>query len=134
MMPAKEGEEEMMVATNPIDNLEDYLDTCDILERINWLESDEHELEEDEAEELENLKKLIEEVRQYSGDAPEHGALLIRDSYFTEYAQELAEDIGAIGRDLQWPLMYIDWDAAADALKMAYSPVDFDGVEYWVRS
>jgi hypothetical protein len=123
----------MMAATNPISNTEDYVDTRDILERIDYLELDEDELEE-EAEELETLRKLIDEVRQYSGEEPEHGALLIRDTSFMDYAQELAEDIGAIGQNLQWPLMYIDWEAAADALKMDYSPVDFDGVEYWVRS
>lgn len=123
-----------MIATNPISNTEDILDTRDILERINWLETDETELDELETEELEALRKLIEEVRQYSGEEPEYGAGLIRDTYFTEYAQELAEDIGAISKDLQWPLMHIDWEAAADALKMDYSPVDFDGVEYWVRS
>lgn len=128
-----------MIATNPITNTEDYLDTCDILERIGWLEDivdagDEDELSDHELEELPTLRKLIEEVRYYSGERPEYGVQLISDYYFVDHAKELAEDIGAISRDEQWPLNHIDWDAAADALKMDYSPVDFDGITYWVRS
>lgn len=61
------------------------------------------------------------------------GATLIHESYFKTYAQELAEDIGAIDRDAAWPLSYIDWDAAADALKMDYTAVTFDGETYYVR-
>lgn len=50
-----------------------------------------------------------------------------------EYAETLAEDIGAIDRNAGWPLMHIDWEAAADALKMDYRQVDYDGVAYWMR-
>ena len=120
-----------MIATKPITNTEDTIDTRDILERINWLEPQEPELYEDETKELTTLKNLIEQLDE---EELEYDVQLIRDSYFIVYAQELAEDIGAINRDAQWPLEYIDWGAAADALKMDYSTVDFDGVEYWVRS
>ena len=63
----------------------------------------------------------------------EYGAQLIREDAFTEYAQQLAEDIGAIDPDASWPLSYIDWDRAADALKMDYSIVTFLGHDYYVR-
>jgi hypothetical protein len=123
-----------MIATNPITNTEDYLDTRDILERINYLEINEFTLDESETEELETLKKLIEEVRLYSGDEPEVGVELIRDTYFIDYAQELAEDTLPAGARLVWPLMYIDWERVADDMKIDYSAVDFDGVDYWVKS
>lgn len=86
-----------------------------------------------DAEELAALRELAAEC-EHNISEWEYGATLIRDSYFEDYAQELAEDIGAIGSNMQWPLMYIDWNAAAEALKQDYSSVDFDGVEYWGRS
>jgi antirestriction protein len=49
------------------------------------------------------------------------------------YAQDFAEDIGAIDRNAGWPLGCIDWEAAADELKSDYSSIEFDGVTYWVR-
>lgn len=83
-------------------------------------------------QELADLKALAEQCE----DAPDwlYGATLIRESYFESYAQELAEDIGAINSDAQWPTCHIDWKAAAEALKMDYSEVEFDGVTYLIRS
>ena len=63
-----------------------------------------------------------------------HGETLIRETYFKEYAQELAEDIGAIDRNASWPNNCIDWDEATDLLKQDYFSVDFDGVDYLIRS
>jgi hypothetical protein len=58
----------------------------------------------------------------------------IPDCRFEEYAQQLAEDIGAISSDAQWPLNRIDWEAAADDLKMDYTQFSWDGSDYWVRT
>jgi hypothetical protein len=123
-------ERRIMRATREITNTEDILDTRDTLERINYLENTEDAAEQ---EELQTLQALIEEARQVSGEAPEYGAALIRDSYFIAYAQELAEDGGTISPPLEWPFMFIDWAAAAEHLKLDYCPVDFDGVTYWVQ-
>jgi hypothetical protein len=82
---------------------------------------------------LKALQALADEASGYAPDW-QYGEALIRDSYFTEYAQELAEDIGAVNCDASWPNQYIDWERAADALKADYTSVDFDGVDYWVRS
>lgn len=87
---------------------------------------------EDDAAELDALLALQEEASS-SPDWP-HGESLIRDSYFRTYAQDLAEDIGALPKDHSWPASYIDWEAAADALKQDYMSVDYDGVEYWIRA
>lgn len=59
------------------------------------------------------------------------GVALVRDSYFENYAQEFAEDIGAINRKTFWPHTCIDWKQAADELRHDYSCIDFDGVTYW---
>lgn len=117
-----------------ISNRDTVIDSRDIIARIRELERDtDNEIaSEDDAEELRVLRALQDEAGPYCEWAD--GATLIRDSYFVEYAQELAEDIGAIGHDLPWPACHIDWDAAADALKMDYTSVEFDGETYWVRS
>ena len=56
------------------------------------------------------------------------------DSYFEQYAQELAEDIGAVQKEATWPNQYIDWEAAADALKQDYMRVTYGETEYWIRT
>jgi hypothetical protein len=142
-----------------VSNTQDVIDSRDILERIEELETelqDAHEGCEEEpaqtfdqwlkdvsedddatmqdaAKELLILRALVEEIDQNAGDRARDGVGLIRDSYFETYAREMAEDIGAIGRDAPWPACHIDWEAAADALKQDYSSIDYDGVEYWVR-
>lgn len=165
----------MSKLANRIHNGCDVIDSRDVIERINELESelqDTHDIErrewadlqteladleelppdaepaedfeewlrrahdsgEDDVAELFLLRTLIAELEAHAGEAPRHGVTMIRDSYFESYAQELAEDTGAIDRNATWPNTHIDWEAAADALKQDYCPIDYDGVEYWVRS
>lgn len=85
----------------------------------------------EEGIELENLRALAEEAEGYSDDW-RHGATLVRDSYFSEYAQELVQDIGDMPNGIP-SYIVIDWEATADNIKADYTSVDFDGVEYWVR-
>lgn len=118
-----------MQATKEITNFEDIIDSRDIIARIEYLEGTE---DEDEASELAALNKLSEQAEGYAADW-QYGETLIRDSYFKEYAQELAKDIGAIDRNASWPNTCIDWEQAARELQMDYTAVDFDGVTYWVR-
>lgn len=87
----------------------------------------------DEAKELAALKALADEASGYAADWL-CGKTLIRDSYFRDYAMELAEDIhGNALVNLQWPMSCIDWDQAARELQCDYTAVDFDGVTYWIR-
>ncbi len=126
-----------------IDNSEDVIDSRDIIERVDELEvsiaEDDSTNEdalvygEDEREELRILKALVSEAEGESSDWA-HGEALIRDSYFTEYAQQLADDIGAVNRDARWPNTCIDWDKAAEELQQDYSSVNFDNVIYWIRN
>jgi hypothetical protein len=88
--------------------------------------------DEDYGAELKSLKALQDEGEGCSDWS--HGTALIRDSYFEDYARELADDIGAIDSNAGWPLGCIDWEQAADELKSDYTSIDFDGVTYWVRS
>ena len=113
------------------DNTQDIIDSRDVIARIEELEEDEEKTD-DEKEELKVLKELAKEGED-SADWP-YGETLIRDTYFNEYAEQLAEDIGAIDSNAKWPLNHIDWDAAADELQSDYMTVDFDGREYYIRA
>lgn len=46
---------------------------------------------------------------------------------FVEYAQELAEDLGAVDEGASWPNSYIDWERAARDLAMDYTVLDAPG-------
>lgn len=112
-------------------NNDDVIDSRSVIARIDELEG-EDELDDDDREELAALRAFAEEGESLSDW--QYGETLIRDSYFEDYARELAEDIGAVNPNASWPLTYIDWEAASDALKMDYTSLDFDGVTYWGRS
>lgn len=86
-------------------------------------------LDDDEREELAALRDLCERGSDFADW--QYGVTLIRESYFRDYAQELAADVGAISPNAQWPLNHIDWDAAADALKMDYSTIEIEGTTYY---
>ena len=62
-----------------------------------------------------------------------HPVTLVRDSYFRDYAEQLADDIGAINSEASWPNNCIDWNRAARELHIDYSTVEFEGVTYWYR-
>ena len=100
-----------------LDDDEDTIDAARI-ELESWLEGNEEELKE--------LEALAEEGEQYIADWSS-GATLINEDYFTEYAKELAYDIGAVGRDDGWPTNCIDWDEAAEELKQDYTELSFGG-------
>jgi hypothetical protein len=125
-----------------VNNSEDILDSRDVIKRIAELESDRDSFEPDdgetwpdafpdEAAELAALEALAKEGE----GSPDwnHGATLIRDSYFEDYAYQVADDLGAIDGEGHWPVCHIDWKAAAESLQSDYFSVDFDGVTYWIR-
>jgi antirestriction protein len=118
-----------LAGTTEITNSEDVIDTCAVIDRIAYLEDSE---DADEIAERDALIALASEAEGYADDWP-YGEALIRDSYFRDYAMELAEDIGAIDANASWPTRCIDWDQAARELQMDYTAVDFAGVTYWIR-
>ena len=121
----------MSKSSEPIENSQDVIDSRDVIARIEYLQELETR-DEDEDAELKALQALASEAD--SSPDWKYGETLIRDSYFQDYAQELAEDCGMIPPDLKWPCNCIDWEKACSELKYDYSLVDFDGVDYWIRS
>ena len=125
-----------MATQTDTSNGANILDARDLIARVEELEATDPR-EEDEQDELDQLSALLAELRDNGGDEEWRGAwyplTLIRESYFGEYAQELAEDIGAIGHDAPWPLHHIDWKAASEELQNDYTSVEYDGITYWCR-
>lgn len=122
-----------------IDNTDDLIDSREVIARIEELTDERdaaidagEDFDEDSAKELAALEALASEAEGYCSDW-KYGETLIRDSYFRDYAMQLAEDIGAMKDNAQWPHTCIDWDQAARELQMDYTAVEFDGVTYWTR-
>ncbi len=90
----------------------------------------------DDSEELTQLEILLGQLRgigcnhQWGDDG--YPDSIIADHYFTEYARNLAHDLGAVSQDAAW--IVIDWKETANGLKADYKAVDFDGAEYWARN
>ena len=125
------------------DENSDIIDTREIIERIEEIEAELDDIpadgtnaDSDERAELVDeraeLRDFADELRSYAVDF-DYGATVIRDSYFEDYARELAESIGAISEGAEWPLRHIDWAAAAEELQQDYSAVEWRGVTFWVR-
>ena len=138
----------MATRTQAISQYEDTLDVREIIARLEDIE-DAHEdhtwddeagmadcPDQDEHEELDAIRELLNDLAGSGGDEQWNGAwypiTLIRDSYFKDYAMELAEEIGAL-KEHDWPYASIDWDRAARELQMDYSPVEFLGITFWYR-
>lgn len=124
--------------TEEITNSADVIDSRDVIARIEELEKKEYPADEptiyreEDQNELAILKELAKQGEDYAEDW-EFGAQLIRESYFEDYARELAEDIGAISDDMKWPCNCIDWERASQELQIDYTEIDFNGVSYYVR-
>lgn len=124
-----ESEIEELQEENPEDDR-----IVEIHEEIEEIQGDIEEIRSsEESEELAILKGVNEEGENYSSDW-KYGETMIHDDYFEEYAQELAADLGDYRADQPWPMNCIDWEMAANELKMDYTSIDYDGVSYWVRS
>jgi hypothetical protein len=102
-------------------------------ELIDLRDDEDHEFQDYEQEELDALLELESEIGSLE-ECARNGVYFIDEDYFVEFAKELALDIGVIDGDpMEWPLNNIDWDAAADELRMDYTEVEYDGNSYLVN-
>jgi hypothetical protein len=137
-----------------VSKFDDVIDSRDVIARIEELESDrdcigdpddaESETDADairddlatwdadNGEELAELREFASRAEDYV-DGWRHGAQLIHDDHFKDYARQYAEEVGAVSDDARWPCTCIDWEAAASELQQDYSVVEFGGQTYWVR-
>jgi hypothetical protein len=142
-----------MTKAHEVSNSDNVIDSRDVIARLDELESerDSAALDEDAYREMNGGANVFtaENGDEFKPDdwddereaeyqslkaLARHGETLIRGTYFTEYAEDLADDIGAIDRKAGWPCNCIDWEKAADELKADYMSVEFDGETYWMRA
>jgi hypothetical protein len=121
---------------------DDFIDVRDVIARYEELET---EIEDDtdgtllDERDESTLNTLLSNLKGIGGDEQWRGdwypITMIRDSYFEDYARELAlaDDCGMIPKNARWPNTHIDWEAAVNELKMDYASVEYDDVTYWVR-
>lgn len=140
---------------NTISNMDDVIDSRDVIARIEELQDEmdsfcednnisdtergnadnEKWMEWDNSESADEFRILMALQDEAEGSPDwSYGETLIRDSYFVDYAQELAEDCGMVENDVKWPYTCINWEKAASELQYDYMQVDFDGVDYWIRA
>jgi hypothetical protein len=94
------------------------------LELDAWCEENEREFD--------DLDSLDSEVGGLCGLA-NNEPILINDSHFAEYAEELCEDCGYISSGFpSW--IEVDWEATAGNLKADYASADLGGETFWYRS
>ena len=133
-----------------VDLRADVIDVRDIIARVLELRDERDEYNEKmgssdawdsvpdgEPEELAMLEGILSELAGYGGDEEFEGdrypVELVAESYFQEYAQDLAEDCGMVDTSSRWPMNCIDWEQAARELQMDYSSIEIHGSTYWYR-
>lgn len=133
-----------------VDLSADVIDVRDIIARVLELRDEREEYNEKmgspdawdgvpdgEPEELAMLEDILSELAGYGGDEEFEGdwypITLIAESYFQEYAQDLAEECGMVDTSARWPMTCIDWEQAARELQMDYSNILIHDSTYWYR-
>lgn len=125
-----------------IDSSSNVLDSREIIDRLEELQSDRSEIaelgeielnrwNETHGEEMAMLEDLDNEGRQYSSDW-EYGETLVNAGYWTEYVKELLADCGDLPKTIP-SYVVIDWEATADNIKADYTELDFDGETFYIR-
>lgn len=86
-------------------------------------------------DELTGLEEEAEDIFELRSDCNNYarGDTLINEDYWVEYVQQMAEDIDGIDTS-NWPYNRIDWEAAAEDLRMDYTTITWRGQDFYVRS
>ena len=115
-----------------LDKLEETLDEAEAPEDIVAAQLELDAWREENEREFDDLDGLDSEVGGL-GRLADNEPILINDSHFAEYAEELCEDCGYISSGFpSW--IEIDWEATADNLKADYASADLGGEMFWYRS
>ena len=126
-----------------VSNWDDIVDSRAVVARVEELQGDLEAAKDDphpsdyaDAQELEQLEALLEELRTVGGDSPEDGMTLVRETYWVDYVKEMYLDCMEpeqvkLMEDLPWK--HIDWPQVAEDLRSDYTIVTWDGVDFYVR-
>ena len=109
-----------------ITNVDDIIDSRDILEYIEKYKDDK-----DFEEEVKALQDIVDEYCDNYTDGLEDlkfGVFFIRDSYFEEYMSDYFFEVNQVDEALE---CYIDIEAFARDQQYDYDSVNFSGIDYW---
>ena len=121
-----------------LDLTADTIDVRDIIARVEELDPEysDIKLTDGEAEELAELRAILDELKGNGGDEQWRGdwypVTLISERTFEDHVREMLEDCGTIPKDLPW-FVAIDWETTAQHVQGDYTPVEIDGTTYWYR-
>ncbi len=76
---------------------------------------------------LNELQAISEEIYGW-----QDGVTLIHEDFFADYAKDFAEAV--FGLSDGWPYNFIDWDSAAEQLKIDYTNCEYQGETYYYRA
>lgn len=128
----------MSKAPIKINENDNRINSLDVIKRIEWLNS-----------ELDNVKRvderiveLSEELETLSAFASDGEGLrgwsdgidLINDGDMECYAKEYAQDLYGETALVEWPFMNIDWEQAADDLKLDMTCIEFDDTTFYTKA
>lgn len=85
---------------------------------------------------VDNLEEIEDFCDELENNAPDfnYGSAVIHENFFTEYARDLVIEIDALPNDLPAYIENnIDWDGVAEAIKIDYAEVTYNGESYYVR-
>lgn len=128
--------------TQPIDFYDDMINVRDITARFEDIEDILDDTSaagpgDPDREEAQELKNILEELCGNGGDEQWRGdwypSTLIAARYFKTYAQDLAEETGAIDSNATWPMRCIDWDQAAEELQQDYAAIEIGDRTFFYR-
>ena len=111
---------------------EDIVDSRDMLERMEYLESfkESKELDDEDKDELKSYQELRAEIGEEYFD---QGITFIDDSYWSEYAEEEFYTAYSIKSDISNIWYYVDWNKWENDLQIDYTSIDIDGWKYHYR-
>ena len=108
---------------NEINYQADTLNPADLLKRLNYLENQIEENEDDffDYDELDELREHEDILKQLA----ENGAVLINADYFEEYIQKDLKENGML--DGVPNFLVIDWESTANDMLGDFSEIGLDG-------
>lgn len=109
-----------------LDEDSDYYD-----DELSELECERDNLQDELAgleEEASDIFELRDDCNAYS-----RGDTLINEDYWVDYVQQMAEDMDGVNTS-NWPYNHIDWEEAAEALRVDYTTITWRGQNFYVRS
>lgn len=128
----KRDELKQQVLDSFLENFPQYEEMTKSFEDILFEEEEIESWKEDWQEEIDKIS-YIDEIEDEIGSEFDFGVTLIPEDNFTDYTEDLLEDIGYIPKDFpSW--IEIDWEATADNVRQDYSELEYEGETYLYRA